>query len=686
MQRREFVKLALTVTGAAALPGCGERARSTGPLADHRLFVVAFDGLDPEIVKTLLRAGRMPNLARLAARGSLRTLATSTPPHTPVAFSNIISGADPGVHHVFDFIHRDPNPAEPGLAMRPYFSTAEAITPENQWAIPLGKWHLPLSGGQTRLLRRGPAFWDALIAKGFDAEIYYLPSNYPPPTPEGPGRFRCLSGMGTPDLLGSYGEFTLFTPDAPRRGRKVGGGQFVHLSMLKHYAQAELIGPPNYLRQTSLGEQAPPMKAVLDIARDPSAPVARISVDGQPLLLNEGEWSNWVSVVFQTGMPGSTVLGAAGAPTSIQGMVRLFMKQVHPKFELYVSPINIDPMSPVNQISVPAELSSELAARHGRFYTAGIPEDTKALSHGALDEDQFLAQSNLAMQERIVQYREALSQFQRGCLFFYFGATDLLQHMFWRDRDEQHPGRQPAQGDRYAQVVEDAYHEIDQLVGDALQAATPNDTIMVLSDHGFNSFRRGFNLNSWLAEQGFLHLQDSSRQGKQEMFANVDWSQTRAYGLGMNALYLNAAGREKHGVVKSPQWRSQLEEIRDQLLEIRDVGGQQVIRRVDHVEDIYPGADRNIAPDLILGYEEGYRASWETVLGKTPRKLLVDNLDRWSGTHLISADLVPGVLVTSRPVNVEDPDIRDIAPTILKEFGIAKLPHMSGRPLFSDVP
>ncbi len=686
MQRREFSKLAMAASAAAVLPGCLTSTRSGGPPDGHRVFVVAFDGLDPQIVKNLISAGRMPNLARLAESGSLTTMATSTPPHTPVAFSNIISGADPGLHHVFDFIQRDPNPSEPDLAMRPYFSSAEAVTPENQWAIPLGKWHLPLSGGQTRLLRRGPAFWDALIANGIDSEIYYLPSNYPPPTPQGPGRFRCVSGMGTPDLLGGYGDFTLFTPDAPAEGRQVGGGRFVYLSMFKNYAQAQLVGPQNYLRRSSAGEPAAPMKAVLDIARDPFAPVARISIDGRPVLLNEGEWSHWLPVVFQTGIPGSTVLGALGAPTSIQGMVRLFLKQVHPKFELYVSPINIDPLSPVNQISVPAELASQLAARHGRFYTAGIPEDTKALSHGALDEDQFLAQSDLAMQERIVQYREALAQFRRGCLFYYFGATDLLQHMFWRDRDEQHPGRQAAQADRYASVVEDTYHGIDQLVGDALNAARPTDTVIVLSDHGFNSFRRGFNLNSWLVEEGFIRLRDPGRQGQEPMFPNVDWSQTRAYGLGMNALYLNAAGREKHGIVKPTQWRSQLQEIRDKLMAVRDTGGQPVIRRVDMVEDIYPGADRHIAPDLIIGYEEGYRASWDTVLGTMPRDLLVNNLERWSGTHLISADLVPGVLVSNRPVQVETPDIRDIAPTILSEFGIASLPHMAGRRLFADNP
>ncbi|MBI82028.1 MAG: nucleotide pyrophosphatase [Planctomycetaceae bacterium] len=681
MQRREFVKLAITATGAVAVPGCGGSTSSPPSRTDHRVYVLAFDGLDPRIVNSLLDAGRMPNLAKLKSRGGLHRLGTSTPPHTPVAFSNIISGADPGIHQVFDFIHRDCD-AE-GLAIRPYFSTADVVAPELQWAIPLGKWHLPLSGERTELLRRGPAFWDTLVSQGIDTEIHYLPSNYPPQEPQGPGRFRCISGMGTPDLMGSYGEFTLFTPDVPRQGKIVGGGRFVHLSMHNHFATAELTGPSDFLRRPAADGDVPIMKVSVDICRDPKVPAATIVVDGKTSLLKEGEWSDWIPIVFRTSLPGSSVLQNLGVIPPMQGIVRLFMKQVHPKFELYVSPINIDPLSPINPISVPAGLAPDLARRHGRFYTAGIPEDTKSLSHGALDEDQFLAQSELAMQERILQYRDTLRRFQRGCLFFYFGATDLVQHMFWRDRDLEHPGRLPSQEDRYAEVVDDIYQQVDEIVGDALQAAGPTDTVMVMSDHGFTSFRRGFNLNSWLLEQGFIRLRNPSRQGQWEMFLNVDWSGTTAYGLGMNALYLNARGREKNGIVKESQWNSKLNEIRDKLLEVRDANGQPVIRRVDLVSKIYPQADNKIAPDLIVGYEDGYRASWDTVLGKMPREILVDNMDRWSGTHLISADLVPGILVTSSPVRINEPDIRDIAPTILAEFDIATPSQMSGRPLFS---
>ena len=271
MQRREFIHVVAGGTAAALLSGCGRASGDAPQATARRVLVVAFDGLDPRIVESLMRAGRMPNFARLAHTGCMTRIATSNPPQTPVAFANIISGADPGLHQVFDFIHRDPNPSDTSLPVRPYFSTADAARSQRQWTIPLGSWQLPLTGSTTELLRRGPAFWDYLVARGIDTQIYYLPSNYPPQEPEGPGGFRMMSGMGTPDLLGSYGEFTLFTPDAPRQGRAVGGGRFAFLSMVGDRGQAELVGPPNFLRQANPDGQVESLRAVMEVVRDARA-------------------------------------------------------------------------------------------------------------------------------------------------------------------------------------------------------------------------------------------------------------------------------------------------------------------------------------------------------------------------------------------------------------------------------
>ncbi len=677
MRRREFLRTMATVSGAALASSCAMTGRSAR--RNHRVLVVAFDGIDPVILRSLIDAGRTPNLAKLVNSGSFSRVRTSTPPHTPVAFSNIISGADASVHQVYDFIHRDLNPPDPGAVLRPYFSTAEATTPEHQRAISLGHWQLPLTGGETVLLRRGPAFWDYLIEAGVDTSVYYLPSNFPPLKPDGPGRFRCMSGMGTPDLLGSYGEFTLLSPDVPRTGKTVDGGRFIYLSMHHHRGKANLMGPPDFLRKP---ESPLDLKAPLEVVRDPKAPVAKIAVSGQVVLLNEGEWSDWLRVEFRSEIPGGAAAGALGAPTSIHGIARLLLKKVHPKLEIYVSPINIDPLEPINPISTPSSFAPRLAERFGQFYTTGIPEDTKALTNGALNEDQFLAQSELVVGERVRQYRGALESFDRGCLFFYFGATDLVQHMFWRDRDPQHPGRIPEQVERYEKVVENVYLGIDQQVGDAMAALTPEDTLIVMSDHGFTSFRRGFNLNSWLHDNGFHRLVNPAMQGKALLFANTDWSGTKAYGLGLNGLYLNLKGRERRGLVSAGEQRGLLAEIRDKLLEVRDEDGSPVIDAVDLVSEKFPGADPNIAPDLIVGYANGYRGSWATVLGQMPRTTIEDNLDRWSGTHLTAPDVVPGVLISNRRVVAENPSISDVAPTILSEFGIEPPSQMSGRPLF----
>ena len=685
MRRREFLTVASATTLAmASCRGPNGESKKTG----KKVLVLAFDGLDPKITQQLMDQGRMPNLSKLTQGGSFSRLATSTPPHTPVAFSNIISGADASVHQIFDFIHRHPRSG--GGPFRPYFSTADIVAPEYSWlpsALPLGgKWQVPLTGGSTVLLRQGPAFWDHLIKAGIDTQVYYLPSNYPPPTPTGPGKFRSMSGMGTPDLLGGYGEFSLLTPDAPKAGRQVDGGRFERLRMRKHRGTVQIKGPPDFMQRTESDSQLPPdaLTTTMEVVRDANADVARIRISGQTLLLNAGEWSQWTPIQFQSKIPGSSAMSVAGAPTSIQGIARFFLKSVHPKLEIYVSPINIDPAAPVSPISSPPNFSSRISKKFGRFHTNGIPEDTKALSHRALNEEQFIEQSHAVVAERVQQYQHALEHFDSGCLFFYFGATDLLQHMFWRDRDPQHPGRVPEQAERFGSFIDETYTSIDKQIGDGLAKLGPNDTMIVFSDHGFTSFRRGFNLNSWLIKEGFIKLIDPNQQTNAVLYSNVDWSKTKAYGLGLNGLYVNAKGREQNGIVDQSQINGVTEELIERLRGVRDEDGSTVITDVSSTAKVFSNADSEIAPDLIVGYGDGYRASWETVLGGMPKELLVDNKDRWSGTHLTDPNVVPGTFASNRQLAVNSASISDLAPTILAEFGLQQPDEMSGYNLFAD--
>jgi predicted AlkP superfamily phosphohydrolase/phosphomutase len=426
------------------------------------------------------------------------------------------------------------------------------------------------------------------------------------------------------------------------------------------------------------------MTVELSIVRDPNHDVAKIEVGDRLVLLNEGEWSDWVQIDFETGMPGSAALSAAGAPTSIRGIVRFYLKQVRPGFKLYVSPINIDPSAPINPISSPFGLSKQIAKRDGLYYTLGIPEDTKALSHGALNEEEFREQAYLVLEERAEQCRHALVGFEQGCLLSYFGTPDLMQHMFWRDRDPQHPGRLPEQGDRYRDVIDDLYVRLDGIVGESLLHLRDEDVLIILSDHGFTTFRRGFSVNTWLVENGYMNVLDPGRMGQGEMFTNTDWTRTRAYAMGINSLYVNLQGREKYGTVAPARKRALMDEIAQALLGVTDDDGSTVVARVEIVEDVYPGADPTVAPDAIIGYADGYRASWETALGGMPEKMIEDNLDRWSGTHCVAEGLVPGILITNQPVLAERPALWDIAPTVLDLFGVETSARMRGRPLFKE--
>ena len=676
------MKLMLAGAGTAWLTACGRSVESGR--RHGRVFVVALDGMDPRLVRRLMQAGRLPNFSRLAAMGSFASLATSTPPQTPVAFGNIISGADPGTHQIFDFIHRDPNPPGKGRILRPYSSTSDIASPERDTALRLGGRRLSLSGGEPILMRRGTTFWDGLTHKGVDSSVYYLPANYPPVTPAGHGQFRSVSGMGTPDLMGTYGKFSLYTEKLTSQTRGGSGGTFIKLNMTDHRAAAVLTGPQNHTLEPDENGEVPPMTVPFQIVRDPTSSVAKITVGSEVLLLNEGEWSDWVPLDFETQLPGAAVLEAVGAPTSVPGMVRFYLKQVHPKLELYVTPINIDPQRPALPISTPADFAPQLADHHGRFYTLGIPEDTKALDAGALNEDEFLQQAYLAHDERTKQYHHVLDNTPQGLLCFYFGTTDLVSHMFWRDRDPDHPGRDPAQGDRYAGVIDDLYGHMDELVGAALDQLRDEDTLIVLSDHGFTTFRRAVNLNNWLYEQGYLVLKGGFRPGDVETFKGVDWARTRAYALGLNSLFVNVKGRERMGTVaQGAAQRALRDELAGKLDAWRDDNGAQIVRRVDDIDQRYPGADANVAPDLIVGYADSYRVSWRSVLGGLSDQPIEDNLDRWSGDHCVAADLVPGILLTNRPITVEQPKLCDIAATILAAWQVGPSTGMGGRNLFT---
>jgi len=629
-------------------------------LAAHapRVIVLGIDGMDPLLLERMILAGTMPNFAKLAAlNGGVRRLATSIPPQSPVAWSNLITGLNPGGHDIFDFIHRNPK------TMELYLSTSRVDPPKH--TMKLGRWILPLSSGHTELLRRGKAFWEYLDAAGIPTLIYHMPANFPPV----PMRGRSLSGMGTPDVLGTYGTFSFYTDDPYSAVGPVNGGRVYPVKVEHGVVTTALYGPYNSFRK---GE--PESSLPLRVAIDAPNAAADFQVAGREFILRQGEWSPWIPVHFEL------VPHAAG----VDGICRFFLKQAAPVFQLYVSPVNMNPSDPALPISTPGDFSHELWEELGYFYTQGIAEDTKALSGGYLDDAEYLAQARMVLDENLRAFRRELSRYRTGLFFFYFSSIDLNSHMFWRAMDPDHPGYTPEIAAKFGDAVPAIYRQMDAVLGQVLEKAGDDATVLVVSDHGFAPFRRAFNLNGWLRDHGYLALAAGASTGGNS-FQGVDWTHTRAYGLGLNGLYLNLRGRELHGIVDPGATADALRhELARELLAVQDpANGQPVITRVDLAGEAYSGPYVGDAPDLLIGYNRGYRAGWGTVLGGVPAGELEDNLDPWSGDHCIDFRQVPGVLLSNRRIVADSPALTDIAPTLLALYGLPQPQDMKGKPVLA---
>jgi len=624
--------------------------------ADRKLIILGIDGMDPQLLKQFMAEGKMPNFSLLAAKGSFRLLTTSIPPQSPVAWSNLITGMNAGGHGIFDFIHRDPH------TLQPYFSASRVEPPKR--GIRLGNWVIPLGGGSAEQLRQGKSFWETLDAYGVPNLIFRMPSNFPPV----PAKGKTLSGMGTPDLRGSYGTFSFYTDDPLKTAGAVEGGQIVPVEVKESQVSANLVGPDNTFRKGS-----PPALEPFTVSVDPLEPVAKFVVQDEKFVLREGEWSDWVHIQFQ-------LIPFIG---KVKGICRFYFKQAHPRFELYVSPINIDPADPALPISTPKSYSRELSEEVGEFYTQGISEDTKARSAGVLDDKEYLQQSRTVLAEHRKIFDLEFPKFHSGLFFFYFSSLDLNSHMLWRLIDPHHPEYDFPLAAEFGSALPEFYQQIDQVLGEVLQRADDHTTVLVLSDHGFAPYNRSFNLNTWLLNRGYITLKNEPNPDQSQAFANVDWSRTRAYGLGLNGLYLNLRGRERKGIVEGAEADRLLKEIKEDLLGVRDSQNNlAAITRVDLASEAYQGPYARQGPDLIVGYNRGYRAGWQTILGNFPADVFEDNTNPWSGDHCMDYTLVPGVLLSNRPIAAPHPALTDIAPTIFAEFGIPKPGGMMGHTVF----
>jgi predicted AlkP superfamily phosphohydrolase/phosphomutase len=629
------------------------RGNGPPPAAIGRLVVIGFDGQDPALTDRFLAEGLLPNFARLAATGSYRPLQTTYPALSPVAWSSFSTGTHPARHNIFDFLDRDRRTYLPRLSSTRIGKVERFFR--------LGKYLIPRHRPELTNLRRSTPFWTLLGQRRIWSTILRVPITFPPDNFYGAE----LSAMCVPDLLGTQGTFLLFTT-RPASGAFKEGGIRVPIAVQDGRVIGVVTGPEN-----GFVAGHPPLEAPFTLALDRAARRATLTIGGIDVPLPLGELTGWVSIPFPAA-PGVTVAGIA----------RCQLLELDEHVSLYVSPINLDPEQPAMPISHPSYYSGYLAKRHGPYATLGLAEDTWALNEGVTDDATFLRQAHDIDDERRTMCLTALDQLRRGTLVCVFDATDRIQHMFWRYLDASHPAHRPDVPDPHKHAIRELYKKNDGLVGEVLGKLRPDDVLMVLSDHGFSAFRRGVNLNAWLLRHGYLTLLPG-RDGSAEWLRDVDWAHTRAYCVGLGGMYLNVRGREQEGVVAPGAEASALKaEIIAKLRGLHDDDRAEVgVREAFDTATLYSGPYLENAPDLIIGYNAGYRASWDGASGIVSGPVFEDNTKAWSGDHCIDPRLVPGVFFCNRKVTAEgDLSIVDVAPTALRLFGLTPPAHMDGRP------
>jgi predicted AlkP superfamily phosphohydrolase/phosphomutase len=625
-----------------------------------RLVVLGFDGVDPRWLEAWANEGKLPVLAKLMSQheaSGYRRFGSTNPPQSPVAWTTFATGTPPGEHGIFDFITRTLSSSPTGLPVS--LKVATTVFEVQPSGPPVA-----------RNLRTGTPFWQSLANAGVPVVALNIPYSFPPdPMRQG----RMLSGLGVPDLRETNSTFTYAASDVSDAQLKhpPGGGAMVKLAMTGAVGHFDLEGP------TIPGESAR-MKLPVEVKSGIPAAGMTVTLAGKNYPLALQSWSDFIEVEFAHGS------------THVRGVLRLLPLEIGKRTRLFVTPISFHPREPYAPISQPNAFAGEIADDLGHLYkTVGWDHDTSALNAEVIDEAAFLSDMAAIEGDRTRMLLARLARSDWELMVWVSTATDRVSHMFYRLTDPQHPRYDAALAKRYGDAILREYQRMDATVGEVQKQLREDDTLLVLSDHGFHNYRRGLHVNQWLRSQGLLALKDGAKSAEHEFLIDVDWPKTKAYAVGTGQVYLNLQGRERLGSVPAAEAAPLLTQIHDGLLALRDTqrAGAQVVRNVYAASDVFRGGRSADAPDLQIAFAENYRTSWETILGGVPKELFADNDKKWSGDHAASdVSETSGILVSNRAISKADPNMLDIAPTALAFFGQPIPAHYAGKPLFEASP
>lgn len=600
-----------------------------------KVLVVGIDGLDPDICRERMAAGKMPHLRLLVDQGTFADLSVVNPAQSPVSWSCLGCGVNPGKHGVFDFIHRDPKTYMPRLSV----------------------CHPTKHGGsKMKDDMKGTPFWEYTTEAGIPTTVIRWPVSLPPERISG----GLLAGLGVPDICGLLNSYRYYTtqPDTWDRSKNI-----VNVSCTGKTFSTKITGPAK-----SIGK-----KAEIDFTGEIASGSDAITfhIQGKDITVKEGEFSPWVELQYSVGL-----LKKVSAICTIY--VTHIPDEAGGLLEFYISSPELDPRNPAIQISEPGEYVTQLSEDIGIFHTLGIPEDINAAKAGHLPLDAFFTQCRDIDEERMKMAKDALAQWKEGVLAVVFDSSDRWQHIGWRGKEIAEEKAGPG---KYVHEYYDVY--ADKIFA-LVESVIDDDTaVLMFSDHGFTSFERAFNMNNWLVEHGYMTLTEESTGDASVLFKNVDWSRTKAYSLGFSSIYINMRGREGKGIVALKDATAMKNEIITRLEAYTDEEtGLKPVEKVYDSSQIYFGDYSEDAPDMVVGFIPGYRMGWQTAIGGLADSVCYWEKSEWKGDHLVDAHYVSGTFLTTFPVIDRAPRTIDIAPTILALCGCDIPSQMDGVSLY----
>mgnify|MGYP000888750645 CR=1 FL=1 len=645
LTRRGFLRTA--VLGTAATGALFHIGKSHAQ-AQGRVIMLGYDGMEPSIVEEMLERGELPNLGKLRETGAYRRLGSTIPPQSPVAWNTYATCKNPGGHNIFDFIRRDPK--SPGGPM-PLVGTGKLVPPVIGTD---GGLQEPAKGIN---YRTGIPFWSVADEQGKRGKILNIPFAFPPdPLKNG----MMISALGVPDLRGTTSTYFSLSDSFTQEelSEDLGGGRRIALAFDgSDEALFPVPGPRDNRYRFSDPNAYTSTPLRFKINRGDKR--GKISDGDSEVDIEQGAWSEWLELRFEM-----------SPKVEVHGITRFFPMEIGERVRIYMACVQYHPDAPYSALTSPEPYSAELKGRFGLYKTIGWAYDTHALRQNDLEEEAFLKDIDDTMSFRD---RLTLDELKRGEFDFLLSAwtaTDRAGHMFWRYRDEGHPYYTPEAPEHWKKALEYTYKRADAQTGAVLEQLREEDTLFVFSDHGFGSWRQGFNLNTWLRDNGYLSVKDP-KQADRGFLMGIDWNETKAYSVGLSSLYLNIKGRETGGVVEPDAAEALIAELKDKLAGVKDPKTGANVFSSLYPRGVYSGEAMGDAPDISLGYAPYYQNSRQTSRGGVGAPLLEPVMDKWSGEHAASdCKNCPGVFFSNKPLDKEDPRIQDLGMTTLSLLGV----------------